>query len=169
MPGPGTLEPLRSNRRVVVFFLAGVVVLGIASLLLLRTGPVRVVVPDARGASATACGALARALPATVSGQPRLDVEPASDRTAAWGGAPIVLRCGVGPPAALEPTSELVTIDGIDWLPERVDGQSRYTTVGLVADVEVTVPDDYQPAANVLIDLGTAISAADPTLAGQGG
>ena len=90
-------------------------------------------------------------------------MQPPSPQTAAWGGAPIVLRCGVGPPAALQPTSELTTIDGIDWLPEQVDGASRYTTVGRVANVEVSVPADDQPAANVLVDLSAAINRADPT------
>ena len=160
---------MRSNRRLLVVFVAGVVLLGIASAVMLRSRPVQVVVPDARGAAAVACDNLAARLPAHVAGQPRLEAQPASSRTAAWGGAPIVLRCGVGPPAGLEPTSELITIDGVDWLPEHIAGGSRYTTVGLVADVEVTVPDDYQPAANALVDLGAAIAAADPALASTSG
>jgi hypothetical protein len=160
---------MRSNGRLILMFVLGVGLLGVLSALLLRSRPVQVVVPDAGGAAAVACARLAGELPATVAGRTRLQVQPPSSLTAAWGGAPIVLRCGVGPPAALQPTSELITIDGIDWLPEQVPGGSRYTTVGLVAAVEVTVPDDYQPAANALVDLGSAIAAADPALTSTSG
>ena len=43
-----------------------------------------------------------------------------------------MLRCGVGTPAALQPTSELTTIDGVDWLQEDADSATRWTTVGRV-------------------------------------
>ncbi len=161
---PAASSP-RLSRVVLIVFVAGVVVLGLVSAVLLRSRPVRVVVPDARGAAADACHRLHGRLPATVAGQPRLGTDPVSDQTAAWGGAPIVLRCGVGAPAGLQPTSDLTTIDGIDWFAEPVDGGSRYTTVGRVADIEVSVPRDYQPAADVLVELGPVIGAADPALA----
>ena len=145
-------------------FVAGVVVLGIASLLLVRDRPVAVQPPQPAGDAATACHQLAGRLPATVAGQGHRTVTPTSPYTAAWGSDAIVLRCGVGTPAALQPTSELTSIDGVDWLPEKIDGASRYTSVGRTAYVEVIVPDSYDPAADALVDLGPAIRAADPEL-----
>ncbi len=136
--------------------------LGVAAALFVRARPVDVVPPGATGATGTACDRLQRALPRTVAGQPRLDVRPLSVQTAAWGGAPIVLRCGVGRPRALVPTSVLYPIGGIDWLPEPVDGGTRFTSVGLLANVEVSVPHDYQPAVDALFDLGPAIARTDP-------
>jgi hypothetical protein len=156
------------NRRIVLVFVAGVVVLGVASALVLRERPVAVVVPQPSGDAARACDDLHGRLPATVAGQGHRSVTPESTRTAAWGGAAIVLRCGVGTPAALQPTSDLTTIDGVDWLQETADGATRWTTVGRVAYVEVTIPDSYDPPSDALVDLGPAIRAADPALATSG-
>jgi hypothetical protein len=152
------------NRRIVVVFVVGVVVLGVVSAVVFRERAVAVVVPQPAGTAATACDDLHRTLPGTVAGQGHRAVTPESTRTAAWGGDAIVLRCGVGTPAALQPTSELTTIDGVDWLQEPADGASRWTTVGRVAYVEVTVPDSYDPPSDALVDLGPAIRAADPEL-----
>ena len=82
---------------------------------------------------------------------------PSSTLTAAWGSSLIVLRCGVGRPGALVPTSELTTVDNVDWLPERLAHGVRFTTVGRLANVEVTVPDTYAPEASALADLSPAI------------
>ena len=56
-----------------------------------------------------------------------------------------MLRCGVGVPAALTPTAELVTVDGVDWLPEPLTAGYLFSTVGRVVVVEVAVPDTYAP------------------------
>ncbi len=140
------------------------VVLGVVALIVVRDRPVAVEPPHPAGDAAAVCHELTAHLPATVAGQGRRDVTPTSPYTAAWGSDAIAVRCGVGVPAALQPTSELTTIDGVDWLPEDVDGASRYTTVNRTAYVEVIVPDSYDPAADALVDLGPAIRAADPEL-----
>ena len=89
-------------------------------------------------------------------------VEPASPYTAAWGNPEIVLRCGVSKPNALEPTSELVTVNGVDWLPEPTRGGYRFTTTGRVAYVEVVVPKHYSPEVNALVDLAGPIAQTVP-------
>jgi hypothetical protein len=152
----------------VLLFVAGVVLLGVVSALLFRERPVAVVTPQPAGDAAKACDDLHRQLPATVAGQGDRAVTPESDRAAAWGADAIVLRCGVGTPAALQPTSELTTIDGVDWLQEPADGATRWTTVGRVAYVEVTIPDSYDPPSDALVDLGPAIRSADPELRSVG-
>ena len=144
-------------------FLAGVVVIGVAAAVLLRPHPVSVDLTHPGANASAACSRLSQRLPATVAGQPRRTVVPASDRSAAWGADPVVLRCGVGRPAALQPTSELTTVDGVDWLPEQLDHGYRYTTVGRTAAVEVSVPDSQAPEVDALVDLSPAIVAADPT------
>jgi hypothetical protein len=149
-------------------FVGGVVVLGVVSALVLRGRPVDVLVPHPVGQAEASCDALDKALPRTVAGQGRHAVSPPSNRTAAWGDDPIVLRCGVGTPAALQPTSELTTVDGVDWLPETLEGASRFTTVGRIAYVEVTVPDSYATAADALVDLGPAIRATDAEVPSDG-
>jgi hypothetical protein len=112
---------------------------------------------------AAACAAFTSALPtelATVGA--RRDVTPESDLTAAFGDPPVGVRCGVPGPAALEPTSTLVTVDGIDWLPEELTDGWRLTSIGRIANVEVTVPTDQGPAPSVAADLAPTISATVP-------
>jgi hypothetical protein len=112
---------------------------------------------------AAACGAFTGALPAELStvGE-RRDVTPESDLTAAYGDPPVGVRCGVPEPTALEPTSTLVTVDGIDWLPEELTDGWRLTTIGRTANVEVTVPTEQGPAPSVAADLAPTISATLP-------
>lgn len=87
---------------------------------------------------------------------------PDSPLTAAYGDPPVAIRCGVPGPAALTPTSLLVTVDGVDWLPEELTGGWLLTTVGRVANVEVTVPTAQGPAPSVAADLSGVIIRAIP-------
>lgn len=87
---------------------------------------------------------------------------PESPLTAAYGDPPVAIRCGVPEPAALTPTSLLVTVDGVDWLPEELTGGWLLTTVGRVANVEITVPTAQGPAPSVAADLSGVIIRAVP-------
>ena len=132
------------------------------------SSPADVQPPSPAGAAATACAALARALPQEVADQPRRRTTPQSPFTAAWGDPAIILRCG----APLPPHHGAVctSIDGVDWLPA-ADGRSGpYTAVGRAAFVAVDVPADYAPAQAVvaLTDLSPAVGAAVPVSATPG-
>jgi Protein of unknown function (DUF3515) len=111
-----------------------------------------------------ACSALVAALPDAVLDQGARAIEPDSPYAAAWGSPAIVLRCGVSRPAALTPTSQLISVNGVDWLPEELTEGYVFTTFGRVANVEVTVPDDYEPEAGPLAELSTVIAQRVPTL-----
>lgn len=76
----------------------------------------------------------------------------------AWGEPAIVLRCGVPKPAALTATSRCDEVDGVGWFAEQVPGGYRFTTIGRSVYVEVSVPSDYAPEANALVDLAPAVS-----------
>lgn len=115
--------------------------------------------PDA--ATQDVCSALSARLPDTVAGLDRRTTTPPTSNTAAWGDPPIVLRCGVPRPAALTATSQLYTVDGVDWFPEALTEGTLLTTYGRTAYVEVTVPRTY-PAGAAVSDLTAAITAADP-------
>ena len=106
--------------------------------------------------------AWAAQLPDTLADQSPRETDPTGPLVAAYGDPPIVLRCGVDQPAALEPTSQLVTVNGVDWFAEPLTNGYLFTTVGRVADVEVAVPSDYAPEANPLVELSTAIKQALP-------
>lgn len=92
----------------------------------------------------------------------RRSVEPNPDLTAAWGNPPVTLRCGVPEPKTLTPTSKLIAVDNVDWLPEKRSNGYVFTTIGRVANVEVSVPQDYEPETQALIELSGAVKSADP-------
>ena len=66
-------------------------------------------------------------------------------------------------PAALAATSSLVTVDGVDWLPEELTGGWRLTSLGRTANVEITVPAEQGPAPSVAADLAPTITTTLPT------
>lgn len=120
----------------------------------------QVPVPNPDAATRRLCQGLR--LPEKVHGQKRRDTSPDSPLTAAWGSPAIALRCGVPLPGTLRQTSELVTINGIDWFGQPAERPVTFTAVGRQAYVEVTVPPKYNPAGDVLIELGPAIKATIP-------
>jgi Protein of unknown function (DUF3515) len=138
---------------------AAVVVAGCA---LAGDAAVEVAPPEPAPAAARLCRGLAARLPAVVDGGDRRDVSPASPYVAAWGDPAIVLRCGVARPRALLPGAELVTVNGVDWLPEQQDDGYRFTTAGRAAYVEAWVPARYAPEVDPLVDLAAAVTSAVP-------
>ncbi len=126
--------------------------------------------PPTPGSSATAaCPALVAALPRQLDGHDRRTTTPASPFTAAWGSPAITLRCGVPRPPQLAPTSELVTVNGVDWLPIPLTNGYRFVSVGRVANVEVDVPKDYAPEINAIVDLADPVTDALPVAAATAG
>ena len=120
----------------------------------------RQVAVPAPEAPAPACDQVT--IPSTVSGAGlRPTTEPG---TAAWGEPPITYRCGVSRPAALAPTSRLLDVGGIGWLPIEGTGGTGFIAVTWPAEsepiyVEVLVPQEYAAPADVLIDISAALAA----------
>ena len=82
--------------------------------------------------------------------------------TSAWGEPPITWRCGVSRPGGLTPTSQLVEVNGIGWLPvEGAGGTGFYATTWPSSEspvyIEVLVPEAYPAPADVLADLSPAL------------
>ncbi len=136
-----------------------------AMLLAGCSGSVRVEPPEPVPDEATsaACATFTAALPEVLpTAGERRATSPDSPLTAAYGDPPVAVRCGVPRPTALTPTSLLVTVDGIDWLPEQLTGGWLLTTVGRAAHVELTVPADRGPAPSIAADLSATIAATLP-------
>jgi hypothetical protein len=113
------------------------------------TGPVGLAPVDSPDASSVSCQRLLAALPGSLpNGAGKLArrplANPAPAGTAAWGGTtttdPVVLRCGIARPDALTPTSELLGVNGVNWL--QVTGQDAATwyAVDRRVYVAVTIP-----------------------------
>jgi len=127
---------------------------------------VEIPVPAPQEQAAPACRALDAVLPDVLDGHPQRDAVPASPYTFAWGDPAIVLRCGVSVPPDLRPTSQLFTVNGVDWLPVEGERAWTFTTTGRVAYVEVVVPKEYDPAVNPLVDLAEPVRRAVPSTGG---
>lgn len=110
------------------------------------------------------CADLAAQLPDTLAGQNSRPTDPESVLTTAWGDPAIIVRCGVPRPEALEPTSQLTSVNGVDWFPEELTRGYLFTTYGRRVYVEVTVPDDYAPEIGPVTELSAAVAGADATL-----
>lgn len=113
--------------------------------------------PSPSGSVAAACEQVMAALPATVAGQSMS--EPSGRWWRSWGDPAITLRCGVGAPADLEPTSRCDVVNDVGWFSVERRESYRFTTIGRLGFVEVTVPHQYAPEADALVDLSRAVSA----------
>lgn len=118
---------------------------------------VAVPVPSPNAKDAAICKTLSQTLPDTLAGQIRRKVSEAPELTAAWGNPSLNLRCGVNKPVTLLPTSSLITVNGIDWFAEELSAGWRFTSMNTSVFVEVTVPKDYSPEANALVDLSQSL------------
>ncbi|GAA3643353.1 DUF3515 family protein [Streptomyces chitinivorans] len=79
--------------------------------------------------------------------------------TASWGGASVVLRCGVEP---MPPTPDLcMNVSGVDWVLDEgrleADGVQVLTTYGRTPAVEVTIEDAPGHAGDVLVDMNRSV------------
>jgi hypothetical protein len=118
--------------------------------------------PAPTGAGAYACAALHGRLPDEVVNQTVVASHPNSDLTSAWGNPAISIRCGVQPPT-VSPTSQLISVDGVDWYPEKFTGGYRFTTMHRALYVEVDVPSAYSPEADALADISPSVASTIPS------
>lgn len=126
------------------------------------SGPVEAPVPRPAASAAALCRTLHDRLPHKVYRLGPRKTSPTSPLVTAWGSPAVVLRCGVPRPAQLQPTSQLAVIDTVAWLPVPPTRPVTFTAVGRAVYVEVTVPADYSPPGNVLVELSGPIKATIP-------
>ena len=106
-------------------------------------------------------------LPGSLAAEARISTMPDPTLTAAWGAPAIVWRCGVAAPQSYNRTSQLVTVDGVEWYPEQLSAGTRFTAVAAEPMTELTVPARYANAAGVLAELQSAIAGPDGAAAPQ--
>ncbi|RJL25049.1 DUF3515 domain-containing protein [Bailinhaonella thermotolerans] len=146
--------PRRLRRR-------GAGVLALALMVAGCTSAVRVEPPAPGPPADAACRALAKELPARLSGQDRVETDPPSPYVAVWGSSPaIMLRCGVPRPAAMRPSDQVAVVEGVSWF-EDPARPALFTAIGLQAHVELTIPPAYS-SGGVLTDLSPLIKRTVP-------
>jgi len=111
--------------------------------------------PGAGGGSSF-CGNLVSGLPVELGNQLIRSTKPADSGIAAWGDPAIVLKCGVSAPASMTASSQLISINGVDWFQESLTNGNRFTSVNTSEFIEINIPNAYEPAAGLLIDLANA-------------
>lgn len=113
------------------------------------TGPLALPARPAPQASAPGCDAVLGALPARLPADPEplapRELDPVVPGARAWVAepAPVVLRCGTARPAELGPTSPLIVVNGVDWLPLAGPPDALATTYAVVdrgVYLELTAP-----------------------------
>jgi len=109
------------------------------------------------------CADFLASLPVTVVDQRLRETVPREMTAAAWGDPPIVVRCGVAEPTALGDSSTLIDVESITWFPEPLSNGTLFTSVGRTPRIEVTVPRDFAPEVNVLVDLADSTRAHTDT------
>ncbi len=112
-----------------------------------ETAPLPLAAVPAPAAPSAACTRLLAALPAELPADagplPRRPLaDPAPPGAAAWVAAPrpVVLRCGLDPPAELTQTSQLLEINGVRWLTLPGTDADTFVAVDRPAFVAVTMP-----------------------------
>ncbi|WP_405998262.1 DUF3515 domain-containing protein [Streptomyces sp. NBC_00829] len=122
-----------------------------------------ITVPSPPSQEASLCSALHKELPQSVAGQDRKDPEPASELTAGWGDAAIVLRCGVPrPPRMSDPRAKAVEADGVNWMLEELADGPRLTTTYRKTYVEVTMAKRFAHDVTPLAQLADAVKKTVP-------
>ncbi|SFL48641.1 DUF3515 domain-containing protein [Geodermatophilus ruber] len=130
--------------------------------------PLEVEVPPVTPEADAWCPALMGALPLELTGEPSRPVRSDSPYAYAWGEPPIVLVCGVEPPAGFEATSPLIQINGVQWFVDTSDPDATvWTTVDRPVHVRVTLPAATDSAP--VTALGPVINDALPVQEPQPG
>ncbi|WP_410602825.1 DUF3515 domain-containing protein [Amycolatopsis sp. lyj-90] len=112
-----------------------------------EAGPLPLVPIPAFQSGSPDCAKLVGALPheLTSSGNTlvrRKLAEPAPEAAVGWGtGDPVVLRCGLGKPPELNRTSQLRTINKVQWLQVQGEGTATWFVVDRPVYTALTVPD----------------------------
>ena len=112
---------------------------------------------------AETCAHLVDYLPAVLENLHSRFVEPRSPLTHAWGSPGVILRCGVAQPAGYDPTSsELASVDGVNWYEQYGRSVVTWTALRPGANVQLDVPRSYQDAGAFLVDLAGPLKLGLP-------
>jgi Protein of unknown function (DUF3515) len=128
--------------------------------------PLRLAVVPAPAADSADCVRLLAALPEKLDGGELGALErrqlhvPVPASAAAWGEPPVVLRCGLGRPADLTPTSRLLSVSGVQFLEIQGNGMNTWVAVDRPVYVAVALPSTIGSAP--LQQITTVISKTLP-------
>jgi hypothetical protein len=127
--------------------------------------PVTLTSPRVSAQDLATCDSFLDDLPNQLAGHDLRKVNPAAALGRAWGNPPIIVRCGVGLPAAYDAFATCEQADGVGWFvpDDELQDQGKdvvFTAVGYRPIVSVTVPHDDRPegAAAAIAQLAQPVS-----------
>jgi len=118
--------------------------------------------PEPGGSTGPMCNSVLQDAPQRVDNAEAR--ETASGAGRAWGDPAIILQCGVPKPDALKPTSRCAMVNGVGWFSKKTEDAYVFTTIGRETFVRVTVPREYEPTADALVDLAKTIKNNVPVV-----
>jgi hypothetical protein len=127
--------------------------------------PVPVDTPEVTPAADLACPVLMGQLPLELAGETSRMVQSDTPFAYAWGEPPVVLVCGVAPPAGYVVGSGTLLISGVEWFVDTSDPETVvWTTVDRNVPVEVRVPASSDSASVTALGpiIGTALPYTEP-------
>ena len=123
--------------------------------------PVEVDTPEVTPAADLACPVLMGQLPLELAGETSRMVASDSPFAYAWGDPPVVLVCGVAPPAGFVVGSTPIQINGVQWFVDTSDPDTvLWTTVDRNVPVQMQVPASTDSA--LVTAASTIIATAIP-------
>ena len=131
--------------------------------------PVQVDTPEVTPAADLACPVLMGQLPLELAGEPSRRVDSNSPFAYSWGEPPVVLVCGVAPPAGYVVGAATIAISGVEWFVDTSDPDVVvWTTVDRNVPVQVQVPASTDSASVTALCpvIATALPYTEPTPAG---
>ncbi|MFB9234258.1 DUF3515 family protein [Plantactinospora siamensis] len=130
------------------------------------TAVVPVNAPALGGRAATLCRALTAKLPPKLNDLARRPVTAGAEQNAAYGDPALILRCGV-PAPEVPSTDDVWKINGVCWHPVQRADATELTTVDREVPIQVTVPQAYPQALQMVAPVSTPAAAAVPERAGK--
>jgi len=64
-------------------------------------------------------------------------------------------------PEAFSTASQLLAVNNVSWYPEELQAGVRFTSMETIELVEVSIPSDYNTAAEILTELSSTISSLE--------
>ena len=128
--------------------------------------PLPVDVPPVSPEAEANCPGLMELMPLELAGEQSRPVQSDSPFAYAWGEPPIVLVCGVDPPAGFVAGVGLIQIEGVQWY---VDTDDPDTTVWTAVDrsvyLQISLPSsvDSAPVTELAAEIAAALPYRAPT------
>lgn len=129
------------------------------------TGPVGLPTRSLPATTAATCRTLVSRLPEALRELHRRPVSAGPEQNAAYGDPALTVECGADP-VTFEPTALVYPLSGVCWYAEERPDVTVWTTVDREVPVRVTVPRQYAPPGQWVIEFSEPVGRTVPVAEG---